>query len=620
METTMKSQLKTAYLLLMLFLLVICPTCLFAESWTLPLVVENGGGETDNVSFGIHPDGTDFLDTALGEINLPPLPPSAIFESRFLISGYEGFKIDIRDTTRSEKIYILKIQTGAGGYPIIVRWDSASLPSGAFKIMDFYGGVFIQPINMRAIDSLIIPTNLAYVDRLKIIVIPGEEPARAPALSQILDQSIFSGQRFPKIHLNDYVSDEDTPKDELQWTVTNYNPLELNLLTGNILKINYPEDWRGIVTTKIVVQDPTNLSDYQNVIFKVKQGGIVKWEIPLTVQNSKGIVNILNFGIHPEGTDYLDPQLGEINLPPSPPVNAFDSRFLIEGYNGFLRDIRENNDLTREHRLFFQPGEEGLPVTVKWDNSKIPPGEFFIQDNLGGTTIPKTNMKMINEIVISDSINTLLINVTPLIDTEPPIGPDNIFIEKDSVTSVTLTWESCIDANFHYYEIFYDKTYFTNIASYRWDFTDDSHLKSQDCIRTTITDLDNSHEYYFRIRAWDIFGNVGDFSNIVSTAVSILNCNQIPDKFILHQNYPNPFNPLTTIDYEIQQPGRVKLEIYNTLGQLIRKLVDEEKLAGNYSVFWDGKNDYNELVTSGTYFYRIINGNLVSEKKMLLLR
>lgn len=104
---------------------------------------------------------------------------------------------------------------------------------------------------------------------------------------------------------------------------------------------------------------------------------------------------------------------------------------------------------------------------------------------------------------------------------------------------------------------------------------------------------------------------------------SIHNCGTVVrfiNNFQLKQNYPNPFNPSTTIEYEIKQSGRIQLEIYNTLGQLIRKLVDEEKLAGKYSVIWDGKDDYNELVTSGTYFYRIRSGDLVSDKKMLLLR
>ncbi len=52
-------------------------------------------------------------------------------------------------------------------------------------------------------------------------------------------------------------------------------------------------------------------------------------------------------------------------------------------------------------------------------------------------------------------------------------------------------------------------------------------------------------------------------------------------------------------------PIRTTLKIYNILGQLVRTLVDEEKLPGRYEVVWDGKDDRGKEVTSGVYFYRL---------------
>jgi hypothetical protein len=98
-------------------------------------------------------------------------------------------------------------------------------------------------------------------------------------------------------------------------------------------------------------------------------------------------------------------------------------------------------------------------------------------------------------------------------------------------------------------------------------------------------------------------------------------------KFSLGHNYPNPFNPSTTIPFKV---GSLKfgvgshlltsLRIYNILGQLVRELVNYEKLPGNYQVIWDGKDQRGNLVSSGIYFYQLRAGDYQETKKMGLLR
>lgn len=91
--------------------------------------------------------------------------------------------------------------------------------------------------------------------------------------------------------------------------------------------------------------------------------------------------------------------------------------------------------------------------------------------------------------------------------------------------------------------------------------------------------------------------------------------NQIPDKFELFQNYPNPFNPATKIYYTLPIDGFVKIEIYNSIGQNIKSLVNEFKNSGYYTVDFDGSN-----LSSGLYFYRINVNNFTETRKMLLLK
>ncbi|HAN41183.1 MAG TPA: hypothetical protein DCQ12_04640, partial [Candidatus Cloacimonas sp.] len=85
-------------------------------------------------------------------------------------------------------------------------------------------------------------------------------------------------------------------------------------------------------------------------------------------------------------------------------------------------------------------------------------------------------------------------------------------------------------------------------------------------------------------------------------------------------NYPNPFNPETTISYSVKEPGRVRLEIYNIKGQLVRTLVDEEHLTGNYKLSFDGKDNRGRSVASGVYLLRMRAPGYQKRAKMVLLR
>ncbi len=93
-----------------------------------------------------------------------------------------------------------------------------------------------------------------------------------------------------------------------------------------------------------------------------------------------------------------------------------------------------------------------------------------------------------------------------------------------------------------------------------------------------------------------------------------------PKLFVLFQNYPNPFNPETMIQFEIPQANYVVVRIFNTLGAEIRKVVNGQYDAGNYSVNWDGRDNSGKAVSSGTYIYQIQAGQFVDIKKMLLVR
>jgi len=64
----------------------------------------------------------------------------------------------------------------------------------------------------------------------------------------------------------------------------------------------------------------------------------------------------------------------------------------------------------------------------------------------------------------------------------------------------------------------------------------------------------------------------------------------------------------------------VSLYIYNMKGQLVRKLVDEDKSSGLHTVLWNGKNELGEAAPSGLYLYSLTVGNFKTSRKMLFLK
>lgn len=98
---------------------------------------------------------------------------------------------------------------------------------------------------------------------------------------------------------------------------------------------------------------------------------------------------------------------------------------------------------------------------------------------------------------------------------------------------------------------------------------------------------------------------------------------QAPTYYGLAQNYPNPFNPETDIQYQIADGGspvHTTLKIYNILGQEVRSLVNGMRSPGYHAVTWDGSDNSGYQVASGVYFYRLVAGDYIDTRSMLLLK
>ena len=88
-----------------------------------------------------------------------------------------------------------------------------------------------------------------------------------------------------------------------------------------------------------------------------------------------------------------------------------------------------------------------------------------------------------------------------------------------------------------------------------------------------------------------------------------------PSQYLLYDNYPNPFNPVTTIKYDLPKDALVQLEVFDILGKKITTLVNENKTAGSYELYFNATT-----LASGVYVYKLQAGDFISSKKMILLK
>jgi len=97
----------------------------------------------------------------------------------------------------------------------------------------------------------------------------------------------------------------------------------------------------------------------------------------------------------------------------------------------------------------------------------------------------------------------------------------------------------------------------------------------------------------------------------------------IATEFSLSQNYPNPFNPSTIIRFTVPTTSgktRVKILVYDALGQKIREVENKNYQPGQYQIEWDGKDNLGKMVASGIYYYKMQAEDFSDTRKMILLR
>ena len=136
---------------------------------------------------------------------------------------------------------------------------------------------------------------------------------------------------------------------------------------------------------------------------------------------------------------------------------------------------------------------------------------------------------------------------------------------------------------------------------------------------------DQKHHIASAVDQLESNSNRSDAEEMVLGVLQAILPERLPSQTQLLANYPNPFNPETWIPFQLAQDSIVTAKLYDLTGKQIRMIELGHLPAGNYvesgkAIYWDGKTETGELVSSGTYFYQIDAGDYTETRKMVILK
>jgi hypothetical protein len=308
-----------------------------SQSFRIPLRIGTNSGASDSLWFGIDTVATFCIDPALGEEPLPPIPPSFTFDARFINprSGQplcfdEGTKKDIRPFVSTTQVdtYKVRMQAGDNGLPVRFSWpDLSTFYTNAVWLRVPINGSMLN-INMK--------TDTAAVTTLEgsFYIITGDPAALPPAPTTTTGLPTFVSGTSAR--LNGSANPNGTSTTGwFEWgTTTSYgNTTSAQSLGSGTTSAQLFAQISGLSTGstyhfRCVAQNMNGTSYGNDGSFVAAPDSASQTMFPIHVTDNHTDIITLHLGVHNSATFCLDPALGEIALPPSPPSGTLDARLI----------------------------------------------------------------------------------------------------------------------------------------------------------------------------------------------------------------------------------------------------------------------------------------------------
>ncbi|OGU77017.1 MAG: hypothetical protein A2W11_14565 [Ignavibacteria bacterium RBG_16_35_7] len=334
----------------------------------------------------------------------------------------------------------------------------------------------------------------------------------------------------------------------------------------------------------------------------------------ILVEDLAGGSKVLVFGLDSTATDGIDAQLGESDLPPFPPAGAFEARLLLPPYpSGTLSSYSDFRQAVvtppysgvKEHRMKYQVGT-GTVIKITWN---LPPDVTgLLQDLFGGIIVNVPMSGSGNYTVTNLGIDQLKMFIT--YNNTIPVELTSFGASVNGST-VILNWQTSSEVNNRGFEV---QRKSENSSWEKIGFVDgagtSSNTRSYSFIDPDI--IGTSSVYVYRLKQIDFNGDFR-YSNEVEVDLTL-------NEYLLYQNYPNPFNPSTIIRFSVPKESFVTVKVYDLIGQEIASLFSGNTNPGTYTLNWNGKDNYGNNVSSGSYICKMTAGDFSESRKMIFIK
>jgi len=295
----------------------------------------------------------------------------------------------------------------------------------------------------------------------------------------------------------------------------------------------------------------------------------------------------------------------------------------IQGYHGCIQ-LGKTKKAILTNNIFANPLTHGDRFTARWRTEQMQPDKAFAvitHDSLS-SKLTSATVEMRNNNIYHEQKFVDFFNQTPPNDSIGDVRPVNNAIVKFVGTGMPQAYfreelafknssSSLMLYNFLTYWVTHPKAAlfpnnFSEIYPYEWDVSYSTSSKSYRA-------ADNNYPVG-DLNAWPSLKTQWA-QGIVQKSASLKSLGI--QEVSIDKSYPNPFLDQTTIYYTLSSAQKVKVSVYNSLGQISRILVNDELAVGTYSVVWDGKTSSGSGLPKGIYFLQIEGGRDRDVKKLI---